>query len=85
MTVFTGIVAYVIIWWLVLFAVLPWGVQRNQSPGAGEDHGAPVRPRMWLKAGVTTLVAFLFWGALFLAIELEVFSFRDFAGGYTGG
>lgn len=83
MTVFTGIVAYVIIWWLVLFAVLPWGVQRNQSPAAGEDHGAPVRPRMWLKAGATTLIAFLFWGALFLAIELEVFSFRDFAGGYA--
>ena len=83
MTVFTGIVAYLIIWWLVLFTVLPWGVQRNQAPQTGEDHGAPLRARMWLKVGITTLIAFVVWGALFFAIEFDVFSFRDVSGGYT--
>jgi len=84
MNIGTGIVAFIIIWWMVLFTVLPWGIQRNMDPAVGEDHGAPVKHRMWLKAGVTTLIAAVLWGALFLAIELEVFSFRDIAGGYTG-
>jgi len=82
MNLFTGIVAFIVIWWLVLFAVLPWGVQRNHAPGLGEDWGAPLRHRMWLKAGVTTLIALVIWGALFAAIELNVFSFRDISGGY---
>jgi len=83
MTIATGIVAFVIIWWLVLFTVLPWGVHRNQAPEIGEDRGAPLRHRMWLKAGVTTLIALLLWGALYAAIKFEVFSFRDIAGGYA--
>jgi predicted secreted protein len=78
----TGIVAFVIIWWLVLFTVLPWGVQRNETPTMGEDRGAPVRHRIWLKAAVTTGITALLWGCLFAAIELDVFSFRDIAGNY---
>jgi predicted secreted protein len=82
MNIGTGTVAFIIIWWLVLFTVLPWGVQRNQAPGKGQDPGAPMRHRMWLKAGVTTAITMVLWGALFAAIELDVFSFRDIAGGY---
>ncbi len=83
MNIGTGSVAFIIIWWLVLFTVLPWGVQRNQAPAPGEDHGAPVRHRMWLKMGITTLITLAIWGALFIAIEMDVFSFREIAGGYT--
>ena len=48
----------------------------------GEDRGAPVRHRIWLKAAVTTGITALLWGCLFAAIELDVFSFRDIAGNY---
>ena len=82
MGVGTGIVAFIIIWWLVLFTVLPWGVQRNEAPAIGEDRGAPLRHRIWLKALVTTGNTALIWGCLFAAIEFDVFSFRDIAGDY---
>ena len=41
MTVVSGIVLYVIVWWVVVFAVLPWGV-RTAAPG---DPGAPIGTR----------------------------------------
>lgn len=78
----TGIVAFIIIWWLVLFTVLPWGVRRNETPAAGEDRGAPVRHRILLRALVTTGITLLIWGALFASIEMDVFSFRDISGSY---
>jgi len=82
MGVGTGIVSFVIIWWLVLFTVLPWGVQRDENPDIGKDRGAPVRHRIGLKALITTGIAAVIWGALFLAIAYELFSFREIAGGY---
>ena len=78
----TGIVAFIIIWWLSLFTVLPWGIQRNEKPQTGEDRGAPVRHRIGLKVLITTGVALVIWGCLFAAIELEIFSFRDISGSY---
>lgn len=82
MNIGTGIVSFIIMWWLVLFTVLPWGVQRNANPAIGEDQGAPARARIWFKAAVTTGLTIVLWGALFVAIEMDVFSFRDIAGGY---
>ena len=33
----TSIAIYFIIWWTVLFAVLPWGVRSQQEYGALDD------------------------------------------------
>jgi predicted secreted protein len=78
----TGIVAFIIIWWLVLFTVLPWGIRRNENPALGEDPGAPIRHRILLRALITTGITLVIWGAMFAAIELDLFSFRDIAGNY---
>ena len=43
MTWFTGILVYVIIWWLVLFMVLPWGVKVPEEPEPGHASSAPVQ------------------------------------------
>jgi predicted secreted protein len=71
-----GIAAYVVIWWIVIFAVLPWGVQRNEAPEPGHDAGAPVNPRLKMKALVTTVVAGVLWGILYLAVEKGIMDFR---------
>jgi predicted secreted protein len=57
----SGIVVYFLIWWVVLFAVLPWGVQVPEKSEPGHAPSAPVRPRLWIKAAVTTVVAGLLW------------------------
>ncbi len=71
----SGLVVFVIVWWLVLFTVLPWGIRREENPEAGHEPGAPANPRMWLKAGVTTLIACLIWGAIFWAIDADLIHF----------
>jgi predicted secreted protein len=77
MSWFTGVMVYVILWWLVFFAALPFGVR---TPGEGEVEtghatSAPVRPRLWLKAGVTTLVAAVLWAGVYWLVASDILSF----------
>ena len=57
----TLIALYFIVWWISLFAVLPIGVQNAEEAGevrdAYADPGAPVRPRLGMKALITSIVA----------------------------
>ena len=76
MTVFTGIMLYVIIWFVVLFTVLPWGVKAPEHVEPGHAEGAPDRPRLGLKAIVTTGIAALVWAIIYLLIDYEIVSFR---------
>ncbi len=75
---FTGLATYAIIWWLVMFMVLPWGVRRIDPDdlGAGDDHGAPEKPRILLKAAITTVAAAVIFGLVYLVIVSGVISFR---------
>jgi predicted secreted protein len=73
----TGCVLYVLIWWLVLFAVLPIGTHAVADPDQTSGwRGAPAKPRLWMKVGVTTLVACVIWLAVFGLIESDWISFR---------
>jgi predicted secreted protein len=52
--------AYFLIWWVVLFAVLPWGAHSQDDSGTvtpGTDPGAPAVHRVWMKLVWTTLIA----------------------------
>jgi predicted secreted protein len=60
MQITTVIAIYFLIWWIVLFAVLPFGI-RSQHEGAefakGTDPGAPIAARIGMKLVWTTVVA----------------------------
>ncbi len=68
MQVFTGIMLFVIIWWMVFFTVLPWGNRAVENPEPGHATSAPEKPRLWLKLGVTTGIA----GVLFVFARLLI-------------
>jgi predicted secreted protein len=56
----TAAAIYFIIWWVVLFAVLPWGVRSQVESGdvvPGSDPGAPAVPNLVAKLVWTTVVA----------------------------
>ena len=72
-----GIVVFVIIWWLVLFMVLPWGVRTAEEPEKGHAESAPVNPRIWTKFGITTLITAVLWGAAYWVISAELITFRQ--------
>ena len=76
MSWFTGLATYLVIWWIVLFAVLPWGVRVPDRVEAGHADSAPDRPRLWLKAGVTTLVAAVLWCVVWWFATTDLISFR---------
>lgn len=76
---FTGTMVYLVLWWLVLFAVLPWGVRPSDDVEPGHDKGAPDKPRLWLKALITTAIAAIIWAGVYWAVTSEVISLR---GGY---
>jgi predicted secreted protein len=77
MTWATGIMVYVVIWWTVIFAVLPLGVRRAQDPVPGTERGAPERPELLRKILVTSAVAAVVWLLWYVVWGLDVFSFRQ--------
>jgi predicted secreted protein len=76
MTWLTGIVVYVLVWWVTLFAILPLWVTPSE-PGEIGDPGAPQRPLMWRKLGLTTIVAAVIWAGIYLVVSSPWFSFRE--------
>jgi predicted secreted protein len=50
-------VVFGIVWWLVLFMVLPFGAVPPDEVEPGTEPGAPGKPRMAIKLAVTTLIA----------------------------
>jgi len=62
MAVATAIAIYFLIWWIMLFAVLPWGVRAQGEEGApGTDPGAPTVPRLRAKLIWTTVASAVVW------------------------
>lgn len=74
---FTAFVLYVMVWWTVLFAVLPFGTEPQQEadPVTGW-RGAPARPMMGRKLLATTLLSLVIWGVIMLVIRSDLISFR---------
>jgi predicted secreted protein len=75
----TGIAVYVVSWWVVIFMVLPWGVQTIDEKDIAKGHAssAPKRPRLLQKLAVTTLVAAVLWTVFYLGAESGIISFRE--------
>jgi predicted secreted protein len=67
-----AIAIFITIWFTVLFAVLPFGVRSQHEAGdvvPGTDPGAPVMPRLFVKALCTTLISGVIFAALVLSIR----------------
>ena len=77
MGITTWISIYLVIWWTVLFAVLPLGVRKLNDPGKGEERGAPERPDLVRKAIITSIVAAVLWIAFYFLHQSDIFSFRQ--------
>jgi predicted secreted protein len=64
-----GLAVFFTMWWVVLFAVLPFGVRNHAEAGAelpaGSDPGAPVAPRIGLKLLATTVVSAILFAAVY--------------------
>jgi predicted secreted protein len=77
----TGIAIYFLIWWVVLFAVLPWGVRpQGDEAVPGSDLGAPQVPRVWMKLLWTTVVSAVIFAACAFVYLKGLVTLDDLAG-----
>ena len=68
-----AIAIFVTGWWVLLFAVVPFGVQSQHETAdivPGSDPGAPVAPRLLIKAVWTTAISVVVFAALMWLIEV---------------
>ena len=70
-----GFLIYVIIWWLVVFTILQFGVKKPDKIEKGHADGAPQNPRIIKKFIITSLIAFVLWLIVFYIIKNQFFVF----------
>jgi predicted secreted protein len=71
MNIASAVAIYFIIWWMVLFIALPFGVRSSHESGTaveeGHEAGAPVDPRLLWKAVMTTIIATIVFAVFYYA------------------
>ncbi len=66
---------YFIVWWVVLFAVLPFGVRTQAEAGQivpGTPESAPADFRLGLVLAITTVVAGIVFAVLWAAVRWRI-------------
>jgi predicted secreted protein len=66
----TGFAIYFVLWWIVLFVTLPFGVRSQHEDGEGPpgtDPGAPIATQMGRKLIWTTLLSAVIYALAMLA------------------
>jgi predicted secreted protein len=72
MSVTFGMAIYIVLWWTVLFAVLPIGVRTQSEDGSvvpGTPESAPTAPRLIRVVVLTTLISGLLFAAAWAAVR----------------
>lgn len=80
MTLAFGIAIYLLIWWIVLFAMLPIGVRTQAEEGKvapGTAESAPLAPRLLRRMLGTTVVSAIVFAAVYAVVELHVITLDD--------
>ena len=75
----TGLaIIYIIIWWVVFFAILPIDVNRVKPIKIeGEDTGSPENPRMLKKFIYCTSITTIIFIIIYLLIKYEYLNLRN--------
>ncbi|MCX8133690.1 MAG: DUF1467 family protein [Roseococcus sp.] len=76
---FLSLVVFALVWWTVLFCVLPIGVKPDPKGDieAGGWRGTPLRPMLGRKVLWTTAISVVIWAGIYAFVESGVVSFRD--------
>ena len=75
----TGLaIIYIIIWWIVFFAILPIDVDRQKSIKIdGEDPGSPENPKMLKKFIYCTVITTVLFTIIYLLMKFEYLNLRN--------
>jgi predicted secreted protein len=77
-----SIIVYVMIWWVVFFSVLPFGIQSNKETFKnsieGIDPGAPKNPKIAKKFFITTIITSIVFIVIYYLVNNGFFNLRNF-------
>ncbi|WP_316976654.1 DUF1467 family protein [Shumkonia mesophila] len=75
----SGIAVYLVIWWLVIFMVLPWGNQPLDAVDVARGHApsAPRKPHLAIKVAATTAIAGILWAIVYVIMDQGWISLRS--------
>ena len=77
MELVSGIVVYILLWWWVLFMVLPFGAKAPETIEQGHAPSAPEKPRLLKKMLITSVIAAVLWFGIDAIISSGIFTFRE--------
>ena len=73
----TPVFVFILVWWVVIFAVLPYGNHPEANPTIGHASGAPANPRLKQKLIVTTVISVVITAAFMVWLDYSDFTIRD--------
>jgi predicted secreted protein len=79
----TALATFFLIWWITLFAVLPWGVRSQHEAGEmppGTDPGAPTEFRLGWKLLWTTAIASVVFAAFYFVYTKHLVTLDELTG-----
>ena len=83
MSIFNAIFIYVLIWWTMLFTVLPLGVERGGEEAKGFDAGAPKFANMKKKLILNSIISAVILAIIWILVDLGVIRWSEwFEGAY---
>ena len=71
-----GFLVYMIIWWIVIFTILPIGIKKQDEVMKGHAEGAPKNPLILKKFIITSIIAFIIWLVVFYIIKEGIFAYQ---------
>ena len=83
MSVTFGVAIYLVIWWTVLFAVLPIGVRTQGEDGVvvpGTPESAPDAPRLLRVVVLTTAISALVFAGLWVLVAYRIIDLNALLG-----
>lgn len=77
----SGVVVFLMIWWTLLFAVLPWGNKPPSEEEAveGQVMSAPAVPNLKKKFLITTGLTIILWVIIAYLIHINAVDFHGMA------
>ena len=76
----TGLaIIYIILWWIIFFAILPIDVERNKTVKIeGEDPGSPENPKILKKFIFTTGISLVLFLIIYYLVQYNYLNLRKF-------
>lgn len=80
MSITGSIVVFIIIWWLILFIILPIKIKSQNEKGSvvkGTDPGAPTDPKIVFKLILTTVIASILFATTYVLVYFDILNIRE--------